>query len=1411
MIEVKVDNTAPVAGTLSFTDLQDTGSTDTTPITKDGTFSLSLSGDSDANGVTVAYEVSTDGGTTWNPTTASQSSLADGDYRFHAVVTDPAGNSSTSNMIEVKVDNTAPVAGTLSFTDLQDTGSTDTTPITKDGTFSLSLSGDSDANGVTVAYEVSTDGGTTWNPTTASQSSLADGDYRFHAVVTDPAGNSSTSNMIEVKVDNTAPVAGTLSFTDLQDTGSTDTTPITKDGTFSLSLSGDSDANGVTVAYEVSTDGGTTWNPTTESQSSLADYNHPLHDALPISAGNSSTSNMIEVKVDNTAPVAGTLSFTDLQDTGSTDTTPITKDGTFSLSLSGDSDANGVTVAYEVSTDGGTTWNPTTASQTSLADGDYRFHAVVTDPAGNSSTSNMIEVKVDNTAPVAGTLSFTDLQDTGSTDTTPITKDGTFSLSLSGDSDANGGTVAYEVSTDGGTTWNPTTASQTSLADGDYLFHAVVTDPAGNSSTSNMIEVKVDNTAPVAGTLSFSDLQDTGSTDTTPITKDGTFSLSLSGDSDANGVTVAYEVSTDGGTTWNPTTASQTSLADGDYRFHAVVTDPAGNSSTSNMIEVKVDNTAPVAGTLSFTDLQDTGSTDTTPITKDGTFSLSLSGDSDANGVTVAYEVSTDGGTTWNPTTASQTSLADGDYRFHAVVTDPAGNSSTSNMIEVKVDNTAPVAGTLSFTDLQDTGSTDTTPITKDGTFSLSLSGDSDANGVTVAYEVSTDGGTTWNPTTASQTSLADGDYRFHAVVTDPAGNSSTSNMIEVKVDNTAPVAGTLSFTDLQDTGSTDTTPITKDGTFSLSLSGDSDANGVTVAYEVSTDGGTTWNPTTASQTSLADGDYRFHAVVTDPAGNSSTSNMIEVKVDNTAPVAGTLSFTDLQDTGSTDTTPITKDGTFSLSLSGDSDANGVTVAYEVSTDGGTTWNPTTASQTSLADGDYRFHAVVTDPAGNSSTSNMIEVKVDNTAPVAGTLSFTDLQDTGSTDTTPITKDGTFSLSLSGDSDANGVTVAYEVSTDGGTTWNPTTASQTSLADGDYRFHAVVTDPAGNSSTSNMIEVKVDNTAPVAGTLSFTDLQDTGSTDTTPVALPISFSLSLSGDSDANGVTVAYEVSTDGGTTWNPTTASQSSLADGDYRFHAVVTDPAGNSSTSNMIEVKVDNTAPVEIARSSSKLKETGSTDTTPITKDGTFSLSLSGDSDANGVTVAYEVSTDGGTTWNPTTASQTSLADGDYRFHAVVTDPAGNSSTSNMIEVKVDNTAPVAGTLSFSDLQETGSTDTTPITKYGQSSLGVCGDSDANGVTHAFPARRSADLTWNPTTASQTSLADGDYRFHAVVTDPAGNSSTSNMIEVKVDNTAPVAGTLSFSDLQDTGSTDTTPITKDGTFSLSLSGSGDERGVTT
>src|SRR4029077_12403690 len=100
----------------------------------------------------------------------------------------------TTAAISVIVDNPAPAAGTLSFANLSDTGHSDSTPITQDGTFDLSLAGDTDTNGVdTVVYQQNLNGSGWTDLPSSSLSGLADGSYQFRAVVTDNAGNSSNT------------------------------------------------------------------------------------------------------------------------------------------------------------------------------------------------------------------------------------------------------------------------------------------------------------------------------------------------------------------------------------------------------------------------------------------------------------------------------------------------------------------------------------------------------------------------------------------------------------------------------------------------------------------------------------------------------------------------------------------------------------------------------------------------------------------------------------------------------------------------------------------------------------------------------------------------------------------------------------------------------------------------------------------------------------------------------------------------------------------------------------------------------------------------------------------------------------------------------------------------------------------
>ncbi|EXA59291.1 phosphoribosylformylglycinamidine (FGAM) synthase family protein, partial [Acinetobacter baumannii 1035119] len=305
-------------------------------------------------------------------------------------------------------------------------------------------------------------------------------------------------------------------------------------------------------------------------------------------------------------------------------------------------------------------------------------------------------------------------------------------------------------------------------------------------------------------------------------TQDKNFNLKLEGQE--SGSRVTYLVSTDEGKTWQETTIAQKDLTDGIYQYKAVVTDAAGNTSETAVQKVVVDTTTPQAGELTLSDLNDTGVSVTDQITQDKNFNLKLEGQE--TGSRVTYLVSTDEGKTWQETTVVQKDLADGIYQYKAVVTDAAGNTSETAVQKVVVDTTAPQAGELTLSDLNDTGVSATDQITQDKNFNLKLEGQE--TGSRVTYLVSTDEGKTWQETTVVQKDLADGIYQYKAVVTDAAGNTSETAVQKVVVDTTAPQAGELTLSDLNDTGVSATDQITQDKNFNLKLEGQETGSRVT-------------------------------------------------------------------------------------------------------------------------------------------------------------------------------------------------------------------------------------------------------------------------------------------------------------------------------------------------------------------------------------------------------------------------------------------------------------------------------------------------------------------------------------------------------------------------------------------------------
>ncbi len=1373
VITVTIDTAAPAAGTLSLANFIDSGVSATDFISNDKTFDLSLAGNE--AGSTVIYQKSIDNGVTWSTTTAAQTNLTDGLYKFRTSVTDTAGNNATSNIITVTVDTTA-TAGTLSLNNFSDTGVSASDFISQDNTFDLTLAGNE--AGSTVVYQVSIDNGVNWVNTTANRSNLTDGDYQFRTQVTDVAGNIAYSNLINVTVDTTAPAAGTLSLNNFSDSGISATDFISQDKTFDLSVAGNE--VGSSIVYQVSVDNGANWTDTTAAQSNLNDGDYQFRTQVTDVAGNIAYSNLINVTVDTTAPAAGTLSLNNFSDSGISATDFISQDKAFDLSIAGNE--VGSSVVYQISTDNGANWSDTTAAQSNLSDGNYQFRTQVTDVAGNIAYSNLINVTVDTTSPAAGTLSLNNFSDSGISATDFISQDKAFDLSIAGNE--VGSSVVYQISTDNGANWSDTTAAQSNLADGDYQFRTQVTDVAGNIAYSNLINVTVDTTAPAAGTLSLNNFSDSGISATDFISQDKAFDLSIAGNE--VGSSVVYQVSTDNGANWTDTTAAQSNLVDGDYQFRTQVTDVAGNIAYSNLINVTVDTTAPAAGTLSLNNFSDSGISATDFISQDKTFDLSVAGNE--VGSSIVYQVSVDNGANWSDTTAAQSNLSDGDYQFRTQVTDVAGNIAYSNLINVTVDTTAPAAGTLSLNNFSDSGISATDFISQDKTFDLSVAGNE--VGSSVVYQVSVDNGANWSDTTAAQSNLVDGDYQFRTQVTDVAGNIAYSNLINVTVDTTAPAAGTLSLNNFSDSGISATDFISQDKTFDLSVAGNE--VGSSVVYQVSVDNGANWSDTTAAQSNLVDGDYQFRTQVTDVAGNIAYSNLINVTVDTTAPAAGTLSLNNFSDSGISATDFISQDKTFDLSIAGNE--VGSSVVYQVSTDNGANWSDTTAAQSNLNDGDYQFRTQVTDVAGNIAYSNLINVTVDTTSPAAGTLSLNNFSDSGISATDFISQDKTFDLSVAGNE--VGSSVVYQVSVDNGANWTDTTAAQSNLVDGDYQFRTQVTDVAGNIAYSNLINVTVDTTAPAAGTLSLNNFSDSGISATDFISQDKTFDLSVAGNEV--GSSVVYQVSVDNGANWSDTTAAQNNLVDGDYQFRTQVTDVAGNIAYSNLINVTVDTTAPAAGTLSLNNFSDSGISATDFISQDKTFDLSVAGNE--VGSSVVYQVSVDNGANWSDTTAAQSNLVDGDYQFRTQVTDVAGNIAYSNLINVTVDTTAPAAGTLSLNNFSDSGISATDFISQDKTFDLSVAGNEVGSSVVYQVSVDNGAN--WTDTTAAQSNLSDGDYQFRTQVTDVAGNIAYSNLINVTVDTTAPAAGTLSLNNFSDSGISATDFISQDKSFDLSIAG---------
>jgi hypothetical protein len=285
------------------------------------------------------------------------------------------------------------------------------------------------------------------------------------------------------------------------------------------------------------------------------------------------------------------------------------------------------------------------------------------DVAGNLGSSTQT-IKIDTTPPTAD---FSMSPPNGSngwyTSAVTVTPSST---------DAISGIASQQVSLDS-SNWS---SSVTISTDGIYTVYSKATDNAGNSSSVVTKTVSLDTNPPVESLV-------------LPPTTTGWYTskpaITVNASDTTSGV-ATVEYSADGGS-W---AAALPTFSDGTHTVQALVTDKAGNSSTSTTSTIQVDATAPQSVFITPAE----GSS----VVAIGTFTLSGT-TSDATSGVAGAEISLDGETTWSPLVVTGGSWSyvwdtgkytNGTYQVYVRGTDNAGNIEHTAHITITVANQGP-------------------------------------------------------------------------------------------------------------------------------------------------------------------------------------------------------------------------------------------------------------------------------------------------------------------------------------------------------------------------------------------------------------------------------------------------------------------------------------------------------------------------------------------------------------------------------------------------------------------------------------------------------------------------------------------------------------------------------------------------
>jgi len=1381
--------------------------------------------------------VQVDGSGNWSFTPPA---LGQGGHTFTASAADAAGNSTgLSNSWSITVDTQAPNAPVVSSV-VDDvagvTGAITSGQLTNDNRPTLNGSGEPGST-ITILLDgnplgtvvVGQNGAWTFTPPAV----IPDGSYTLTTTATDAAGNKSAPSAdfalnifteapsapeIGTITDDVGPIKGPVNNGDPTDDSSPLIAGTTDPGTTITVFDG---ANAIGTA---TVDGAGNWTFTPTSP--LTDGTHILTVVATNSAGTTTTSEPITIRVDTLAP-----------DTPDTPAVVVNPDGTdvtlgsgditrdTNPTLSGTGTAGDTITIYNgddilgtvVIPPGGTwTWTPPGG----LDDGTYNLTLTVTakDGAGNESApSQPIQITIDTEAPDAPTApTITDNVDqiTGTIASGTTTNDDrpvfngtgtpndviTIYDSVNGDTAVQIGQVT--VGADGKWTWRPDADSP--LDEASHSITTTATDEAGNvSDPSTGFTFSVDTTPPATPDILLAGGATSGGStaDSTP-TISGTGSTGDKVIIYNNGVEIARVDVVAGAWSYTPST-----LPDGKLTLTASSLDAAGNvSGTSPAFTVTIDTVAPTTPLL--TAVADSNLVDGVHFTKDTTPTLSGTGEPGSTIILVIDNLPTtnsavvqaDG--TWTITP----NVALGDNATHTILvsaTDAAGNISSSTTVTITVDNLPPaqpadLALTEQGTPLTGTAEAGTTIIVRDGTTIIGTG----VAGQDGTFSIALTPAQT-NPTTLQVTA------------TDAAGNVSPNApftvvdtpdlpaipVITTIIDSVGPVTG-----DVKGSASDDTTP-TLNGTAVAGSTVTIYLDGAildTVVADASTGA---WSYTPGAP--LTEGLHRFEVTATVGADTSGLSPASTVTIDTTAPLAPTIGA--VTDDVGPGTGPLANGQSTNddrPTLSGTATPGDTISVYDngnllgtalVGPTGAWSFTPSTA----LSNDTHSLTIRATDPAGNQGPASppfAIVVDTVSTTPV-----ITGAEDNVGTvvnvPTGGTTNDAT--PTLSGTAEANSTIAIFEGAIQIGTVqanasgaWTFTPASP--LAEGSHTFSVIATDPLGNVSTSsNSYNVIVDTVAPttpvlntvtdnVPGGVNGTLTSGQVTNDNTPTLAGTGAAGSIIHILDGSNEIATVTVNGDGTWTWTPTTA----LTEGPHSLRINASDAAGNvSANSPVFNLTVDTvgpTAPVITSVVDDIGPVTGALTTGSATNDALPTLNGTGEIGStvhifdNNVEIGTAVVNASGTwTFTPTTG----LADGPHSLSLTATDAAGNTSTgSTLFDLTVDTSIPnppVISTVTDDRLPSTGTLTDGQSTNDTQPAL--AGTAEANATIRIYDngvliAQTTADGSGNWTFTPTDPLANGSHTLTMTATDAAGNlSQPSAGFTVVVDTVAPVAPIIS------------------------------------